>query len=1514
MCGIVAYFGGAGNNLTRVLTAMSAIGYRAPDSTGVAIFGNDIEPIRTRKAVGSVEKLIQELLDNGAYRNDENELLSLWANGIDYEKMLALQKRLITFEGFSLDLFETLITGKGSHPSIDDLVDLNTARPARLVPGQPGRPVLRNTHTVRSRKSLSRLILLLINDYDLSPVGIREIIRKPLIKVIDSKMEKGEIAAGKDEILNSFEHVFETILSRKKLVESSSDYHKQIPTNPQANKDLWLSLQGIIVEIPHDYNRDGVCCLFRLLDAALLTRLSYKPSLLEDLDQILLQDWPRHEHPDPVKWKSLYLGEKSVNIYGRAAAAAFTCLQRDDFLPDFLNDEISRTDIMNESAIVPGQTDPISLRYFTQPILAHGRWALQSAVTKKNAHPFLDAMRQRSIAVNGQFDVETEDTIKEFLIRVGRFTFRSENSSEYHCLLWGYYYQQLKDASQRYSAVLAQVENDMQELAIGSNSIEYSVYHSVKDKTPAELDRLAFIEAARQFSKNGGQVAVCGMSAISPHRLYIAVHNRPAFVVRRLENDDFMVVSDINAAMGLFPQQLIVDKMLEFEIARSDYRKKSAGIKDSKANKQRLQNLKSTFNKKKKEVLKNFSVEVHALEGEEIFACIETGIAEGTVSRHVGITDFLGRPLPDIESFKTVLNPDQVKKDHNRSFFETHLEEIPERLLDILKQYAPEEDRLPDFAIRKSLLRRRFGSRLEGIERIVLAGTGSSYYMGAIAKNFCQTIMPGVDVLMVRPGEINNPEIFFAPESDLVILLSWSSTTADMVRLAKKLSAMKVVMVAVTEKIYADMALIVAKSGGVISSLSREEVTVSGVKSTVCVLFCLMLFCLWIAARIGRKEAARAYIQRMHRIPHILALTLEDETLGRFSKEVTGRYAKCIANVVISALHSDQVGGEIALKLEENTWSAIGKALDYQVVLESGLKVDTTRVLVLVDATCLPRLTEALAVMKLLKREKIEFFAIGIVDQKQADIQHLSNGQCIFLADMRNNVLQPIVNLVFYYQLAFLYSQTHGIATGTAPRNLAKSVTAGRSLFDRTTSPAKEIAKLNDINARLPQLLLTGRDPDTTSLWEINSSNEKTRHYYQEMRDIAGLILTETPEKEIFQCFDQNIETLADHLFDDNSDIGEIIFMPMDRPAAAAVRNAAGLWERLLGYPVRIITPVESLAAFGDNVLLFAAASEPTNWDRVLKCMASATCPAFLLGPAAGFTRPPSINSDRVFLLKNGFTLARSDILYTAIHLIFLNAWQSAAPEKAAVVRTHFRSVPATMLDVLNDPDLKKSVSASVIANRRYRTLFYIGPPTGAGQTWISRLDRGGKVLAEQHAFGESSHGPLVTIDPRVEEKYIKMDARDEMIAKFGADNVTTWEQLYLTDRDMDTFPRTPPGNLDGIEKAPFYAGDAWYIPELHPDYDIDNDNLIVLDATSKRHFYQAMDEISTLGCRYPRMILITQAAFLDPKNKKQLYKFPVSSTITLPPFAAGPIPEMHLPSALNIIGEEFSACVEYQT
>jgi hypothetical protein len=320
------------------------------------------------------------------------------------------------------------------------------------------------------------------------------------------------------------------------MVKPAVSGSRMVSGNPAALKSLWRCLPETAIEIPSDYDRDGVCCLFRLLDAALLARTASRADLIESLEKILEASWPRHERPGPVDWRRLYGAEKGVNIYGRAAAAALMCLQRDDFLPEMLSD-FSRNNIMTEASIVPGQSDPVSLRYFTQPIIAHGRWALQSAVTVKNAHPFLDEKRFRSVVVNGQFDGKTEESIRKFLAKVANFSFRSENSAEYFSLLWGYYFDQLIQAQRRYRAVLTQVENDLQEHGFGSSVIDYSVHRTFKGKTPAELDEAAFIEAADQISKNGGQVAVCGISILSPRRLYVAARNRPVFVVRRLEKD-----------------------------------------------------------------------------------------------------------------------------------------------------------------------------------------------------------------------------------------------------------------------------------------------------------------------------------------------------------------------------------------------------------------------------------------------------------------------------------------------------------------------------------------------------------------------------------------------------------------------------------------------------------------------------------------------------------------------------------------------------------------------------------------------------------------------------------------------------------------------------------------------------------------------------------------------------------------------------------------------------------------
>ncbi len=252
MCGIVGYFGGAGNNLTRVLTGMSAIIYRAPDSTGLAMFGDESEPIRTRRSIGSVERLVEELLGNGAYQNYENGLISVWSDGTDLKRMLEHQRRLIAFEGLPLDLFESATKSESPYPTYDDLVDLNTDRPLRLTPGQPGRPHFNTSYFIRSRKDLKHFVMRLIGEYDLSPVVIREIIRKPLMAVIASQKTDGLISAETADVITAFDRVFETILSKKEVINPGPTGRKQFLANPLALKSLLRCLPETPVQIPPD--------------------------------------------------------------------------------------------------------------------------------------------------------------------------------------------------------------------------------------------------------------------------------------------------------------------------------------------------------------------------------------------------------------------------------------------------------------------------------------------------------------------------------------------------------------------------------------------------------------------------------------------------------------------------------------------------------------------------------------------------------------------------------------------------------------------------------------------------------------------------------------------------------------------------------------------------------------------------------------------------------------------------------------------------------------------------------------------------------------------------------------------------------------------------------------------------------------------------------------------------------------------------------------------------------------
>jgi len=469
------HFGGAGNNLTRLLTGMSSIIYRAPDSTGIAAFGDDTEPIRLRKAVGSMTQLLERLHQRGIYPCPERHLATFRTDEGEADNTSRQQKQLLLFEGVTLEYVDGIQDGSLTYLNFDDLVNPDPGQQKRLCPGWPGAPLSHPRFVIRSKKDLVTLIQHLITEFDLSPTAIQFIIRHALQRTIDRHAARDSLEILAEDILRTFDEIYEKIITRERISPPRRLNYGFPAKSLYPHRYVWRYLIESPIEIPSDYDRDGVRGVFRPLDAALLSRLPFDSVLIERLQKILDTFWPESQRTVPVEWRSLYAAEKGINVFGWAAATALTYLQREEFLPAFLNSHPDRQ-LISAEAIVAGQTDPVSLRYFSQPVMAHGRWAIQSAVTEKNAHPFTDEHRQRVIVLNGQFDSQVEEQTRRFLEEVAGVSLRSENSAEYFALLWGYYADLLQREQRHSNAVRSQVETGLENYAIGSQAMDYGVY------------------------------------------------------------------------------------------------------------------------------------------------------------------------------------------------------------------------------------------------------------------------------------------------------------------------------------------------------------------------------------------------------------------------------------------------------------------------------------------------------------------------------------------------------------------------------------------------------------------------------------------------------------------------------------------------------------------------------------------------------------------------------------------------------------------------------------------------------------------------------------------------------------------------------------------------------------------------------------------------------------------------------------------------------------------------------
>jgi hypothetical protein len=259
--------------------------------------------------------------------------------------------------------------------------------------------------------------------------------------------------------------------------------------------------------------------------------------------------------------------------------------------------------------------------------------------------------------------------------------------------------------------------------------------------------------------------------------------------------------------------------------------------------------------------------------------------------------------------------------------------------------------------------------------------------------------------------------------------------------------------------------------------------------------------------------------------------------------------------------------------------------------------------------------------------------------------------------------------------------------------------------------------------------------------------------------------------------------------------------------------------------------------------------------------------------------------------------------VYIGLHSLLQRAWEDYQPQKAAIVGRHAAGAAAILDALLNDASLLAGLRKVASANARYRTGFFISPFAVAGCTWEAHFDRSGCLTMVHHSPGQAGHGPIVTIDGAADQKFVPLASRDQMVARYGEGEVARWEAAYLEGRRVDAFLAGPPAGPLQRPQAPFYSRDRWYLPVLQPGYDTRRDNLIVLDMTGERALPLMLDELSLLGSRAPRLVIITQAARIREMGEKTLFGFPVSDLLILPAAADRPVADLHLPLVLDAIG-----------
>jgi len=1512
MCGVVSYFGGEPGAISRIITGMSAIIYRAPDSTGIGMFGTLTEPVAMRKCLGSVTNMMDVFLNHGFHSADHRIMTEL-RQGLAPSSPVEMQRRLIAFEGLSQEYLDKMCQKENSYPSPRDIINMCGQSDISSLLGRVGKTgAATPVFTVRSRDDFRTMIKTLVLDFNLSAVAVKSLIKAQISNGCDAleksvlpntdepknRSLKGKALVTRSDVFAAFDYLYQKTIEELYPVSAPLRDMTSAHINPHSRKVLWRLIAAMQIRVPTDFSQDGMTYLFRTVDSAVLSRIPGYPAMILDFQKKLNAQMPA----PGMDWLTLYAWEKALNVLGRAVGVALEWV-REHRIRRMEPPGFSRHSMSTYSSKKQKQNTAGDLDYLAQPMIGHGRWALQSAVTVKNAHPFTDARHQRLIALNGQFSADVEEEMLTFLTQVAGLTLCTQNSGEYLALFWGYYFDALYGDKKRFQAIQQQTELGLDDYGAGSTTINYRIFKELKDKDIRQIDEMAFIKATALFTRKGGQIAVTGISMVSPETLYAAASNRPLFVVRRRERDDYMVVSDINAALGLFSQKEILTATREYDVLVARRKREIEALPFSSDFQENRKNCIDRYNQKIQEALDRLKVVVYPMEGRDLFARIETGWSpEHGVFRTLSFTDFQGTPVHDVDTEEMNLTPPHVHKDMNRSFFESHMQEVPHLLQTMYHAVFNEENMaINPIQVNRKALERRFGKQMGGLRRIVLAGMGTAFHTCLSSAVFLRRQLPHIQIVCLKPLEITYLYRQISPEQDLVVAVSWSGTTAEMVDFAKKIHQMGTLCISVTEKTVGDLALITRKSAGTIYTMSGEEVTVPAVKSTFCMAMALNLFGMWFHQQLQKKTPASADLRDLEQIPGILEQMLTDKELTDTITALAFFRADSRRLVIIGDRDISGADMDAALKMEEMTWTLKTRSVDYRQIPGALLRGAWSNTQVMVTATHPHRMAHALEAMAQLHRAGISFTTLTWEGRDLDTIRHFSRK--VILIPRLPAALQHFANLVFYYQLSFFAGRARGRMDDDFPRNRAKSVTTSRSVPPALFSPKNELFALYHRETLFQTFSSTAVDWDQATLWEKQAQGEMIQETIAHFKMMGQALESNDPPSRFLHHSHDVTQEMATELFH-NHDIDHICFHPLDGVARSAVLQTISVLERFFPCTLRCARPGEGPRGVSRRTLELHVTSleksHPSDlWHQKTDLYQRLLCPApsHIQNPMDGI---PEI------YFHTEFRQIDECLVYTSLMMLLVSAWKQQDPVGSALVLHHFQHSAAFIHNMLNQQKFIEEIRQNVRRNHAYNSLLYLSPADGSGALFTRRFDEISHCMASWQAFGNSAHGPLVTVDPEVEKKYICLESRSRMMDRFGENNIRVWEKKYLEGMDVDTFLTHPPEKTANIVNSPFYTQENWYLPLLLPDYDTARDNLIILDGAGEFYFEQAIDDLVVLGSRHTRMILITQETLINAPEKQALKKYPLSGIIHIPslPGKDRPLPlsQCHLPFATALI------------